>query len=351
MERSGPAFLVAALACACTAFAAAPAAPPSPAVPGPPLAAAAPAAPAPPAAPSPGELDARLQRARERLEAAAREVAALSIQAGEATGARVLFAGEIPRRAIIGVQVDPASGRDGARIAEVSPGGPAAAAGLRAGDVLQSIDGTDLRGRGDAARVLVERLHTADPGAGLGVKVLRDGVVREYEVTPRPSPPAFAGERFDVTMPRPGGLDGAGVFVGHGGFGGGDWPGEGGSVSGLELATVTPALGKYFGTSQGVLVLRAPRQETWRLQDGDVILAIDGREPTSGAHASRILRSYQAGERVKLRIMRERKALELAVAVPEADRLAGRRLRVIRMQGDGTPAGEPPGGRRLPLPQ
>jgi S1-C subfamily serine protease len=277
-------------------------------------------------------------------------VAALSLQSGESAGARVVFAGDAPRRAIIGVQVDPASGRDGARIVEVSPGGPAAAAGLRAGDVLQSIAGTDLRGRGDAARVLVERLREAEPGATLEVKVLRDGAVREFDLTPRRSPPMIAGGPFDVTMPR------AGVLLGHGGLAGpgeGDmeWPIEGRSVAGLELATVTPSLGKYFGASQGVLVLRAPRQEGWKLQDGDVILAIDGREPSSGAHASRILRSYQAGERLTLRVMRERKALDLAIAVPEVDRLVGRRLRVIRMPGDAPRPDERPAARDLPLPQ
>ena len=47
------------------------------------------------------------------------------------------------------------------------------------------------------------------------------------------------------------------------------------------------------------------------LEDGDVILAIDGRQPTSGSHATRILGSYQPAEKVTLRIVRERKTLEL----------------------------------------
>jgi len=61
-----------------------------------------------------------------------------------------------------------------------------------------------------------------------------------------------------------------------------------GSVAGMELATLTPQLGTYFGTDKGVLVLRAPKNATFNLQDGDVILSIDGRE----RRAARTPREY-----------------------------------------------------------
>lgn len=240
-----------------------------PAVPATPVAAAA------PAAASPVDVEVRLEQARQRLDTAAREVAELSMQSDGGPGTRFVFAGEPPRRAILGVQVDPASGRDGARIAQLSP-------------------------------------------------------------------VAFAAAPFQVALPPPGGVASP------------DWPGEGPSVTGLELATVTPTLGRYFGTDKGVLVLRAPRQDAWKLQEGDVILAIDGREPRSGAHASRILRTYQPGENLKLRVMRDRQALELAVAVPESGRIAGRHVQVIRTP-DGHDMPPPPEGaaapRRPPRPQ
>ncbi|HLG52995.1 MAG TPA: hypothetical protein VI339_03715, partial [Steroidobacteraceae bacterium] len=44
-----------------------------------------------------------------------------------------------------------------------------------------------------------------------------------------------------------------------------------------------------------------------------------GREPQSGPHAMRILRSYQPGETVELRILRDRKAQTLKAAVPERE--------------------------------
>ena len=44
----------------------------------------------------------------------------------------------------------------------------------------------------------------------------------------------------------------------------------------MELATISPQLGSYFGTDKGVLVVRAPTDGALKLEDGDVILAIDG---------------------------------------------------------------------------
>jgi C-terminal processing protease CtpA/Prc len=67
-----------------------------------------------------------------------------------------------------------------------------------------------------------------------------------------------------------------------------------------------------------VLVVRAPQDERLKLQDGDVILDIDGRLPTSVPHAVQILSSYPSGEKLKLHILRQQKRIELAVDVPEA---------------------------------
>lgn len=75
---------------------------------------------------------------------------------------------------------------------------------------------------------------------------------------------------------------------------GGGLRGVGALFEGMELAEISPGLGQYFGTNQGVLVIRVPRDgEFLKLQDGDVILSIDGRVPEDGSHAARILRSYR----------------------------------------------------------
>jgi hypothetical protein len=87
--------------------------------------------------------------------------------------------------------------------------------------------------------------------------------------------------------------------------------------NGLELASITPKLGAYFGASDGVLVVSAPENDSLKLEDGDVIQAIDGRKPSDGAHALRILRSYKSGEKLSLAVLRQRKPVTLAVTMPE----------------------------------
>ena len=66
-----------------------------------------------------------------------------------------------------------------------------------------------------------------------------------------------------------------------------------------------------------MLVVHAPENDSFKLEDGDVIQAIDGRKPSDGAHALRILRSYKSGEKLNLPVLRQRKPLTLAVTMPE----------------------------------
>jgi S1-C subfamily serine protease len=93
--------------------------------------------------------------------------------------------------------------------------------------------------------------------------------------------------------------------------------GPGAQFLGMELVTLTPKLGRYFGTDKGVLVVKAPRSAEFKLEEGDVIVDIDGRAPQNGAHAMRILRSYQGGEKVTLNILRDRKPVKLAATLPK----------------------------------
>ncbi|MFO1427277.1 MAG: PDZ domain-containing protein [Steroidobacteraceae bacterium] len=282
----------------------------------------------------PADVEARLEAARARLEAAAREVAELSADASATVIDRVIVYGGGPRRAIIGVQVDPASGREGARIAMVSPGGPAAEAGLKSGDVIVALGGTEFAGKDDPARLLVERMREAAPEEKLKAQVLREGKRQDFVITTRRAPqPTFNAPLAPMAPAAPlspDAPDAPGMPRGAFTMAFPDW-GQGG-IEGLELATLSPQLGRYFGAERGVLVLRAPETGPWKLQDGDVIQSIDGRVPSSGAHATRILRSYQAGEKLRMRVLRERKTLELEVEAPATEELFRRRTRVIHAQ-------------------
>jgi S1-C subfamily serine protease len=255
----------------------------------------------PDSAHSDADLDAQLAAARAKLEEAAHEVARLSTEASGTMIDRVMpyFAGG---RAIIGVQLEGAAG--GARVREVSPGGPAAEAGIKVGDLIVAVNGTELKDAAPARQV-VHIMRDVKPDTKVSVRVLRAGKARDFTVTARPGPGVFAA------FSGPPDLD-FGPF--------GELPETlmlHRPLTDMELATLTPRLGSYFGTDKGVLVVRAPADGALHLEDGDVILAIDGREPSSGSHATRILGSYQPGEKITLRIVRAHRTQELQGTLPE----------------------------------
>ena len=246
------------------------------------------------------DLDAQLAGARRRLEEAAHEVARLSAEMGGTVIDRVMPYVE-GGRAIIGVQIEAAPG--GARVREVSPGGPAAEAGIKVGDLIVAVNGTELKG-GEPARQVVHIMRDVRPDTKVSVRVQRDGKPRDFTLTARPGPGVFALRDLpDMDFGPPGELPGPLMLHRP--------------LTDMELATLTPRLGSYFGADKGVLVVRAPADGALHLEDGDVILAIDGREPSSGSHATRILGSYQPGEKITLRILRQHRTQELQATLPE----------------------------------
>jgi S1-C subfamily serine protease len=281
------------------------------------------------------DLETQLAAARQKLEAAARDVAQLSSQLGQSAMARVQ---SLRTRAVLGLQlqVDPSPKEQGATIMGVSPGGPAAEAGLVAGDVIVALNGEATVGP-NAPRQVVDRMASVKPDTKVTVKVVREGKLKEFQVTPRARfAEFFPGFNDPDSRPGPGGP------AGPGGPGAPNLPfvfGPRDAFDGMELADLSPGLGQYFGASQGVLVVRVPHDgESLKLQDGDVIQSIDGRTPENSSHATRILRSYQAGEKIHLKVLRQKKSLELEGALPERRRLGG--------PGPGPgpgPGGRPPG--------
>jgi S1-C subfamily serine protease len=208
------------------------------------------------------------------------------------------------------VQLDPEGGKEGARISEVSPGGAASDAGLHVGDVITSINGTDVKGD-DSARQVLRLMRDVAPESKVKVRVQREGKARDFVVTARAGT-LYMGKHDRPTPPPqdlPGFPPGDVVFAAPHMIQG--------PLGELELVTLTPQLGRYFGTEKGVLVVRAPKDAGFKLEDGDVILAVDGREPTSGSHATRILSSYQPGEKISIKVMRDHKPLSVETTLPE----------------------------------
>ncbi len=247
------------------------------------------------------DLEAQLAAARQKLEAAARDVAQLSSQLGRDAMVRVQ---SMRTRAVLGLQLqtEPSAKDQGATVMGVSPDGPAAEAGVATGDIIIAINGDATTGP-NATREVVEHMAAVKPDTKVALRIMRDGKVKEFQVTPRASFAAFVapfnGQQLEFNWMGPGGPGGP-------------------NFEGMELADLSPALGQYFGTSQGVLVVRVPHDGGFlKLQDGDVIQSIDGRIPENGSHATRILRSYQPGEKIRLKVMRQKKALELEGTLPE----------------------------------
>jgi membrane-associated protease RseP (regulator of RpoE activity) len=269
---------------------------------------------------------AKLAEARARLGEAAREVAELSTQLGREAmvgDERRTIVINSDRRAVLGVQIDNASDKAGARILHVSPGGPAEEAGLRDGDVIVSVDGKAIAGRDNAGRVLVDQMHGVKPDQKLKVRVLRAGKNKDFVVVARPM---MFENRVFMRGPEMGGPAGVGPMGGipmvreFRGF----FPGQ---FGGMELASLTPKLGAYFGTSEGVLVVQAPANDVLKLEDGDVIQSIDGRKIDDGAHAMRILRSYRSGEKLNLTVLRQRKPVTLTITMPDRPEFGGEDFR------------------------
>lgn len=271
-------------------------------------------------------LEQRHEESRRRLEESTREFAQLSSELGRNRYANTWGVVPLPR-SMLGVSIDSTSGRrDGALVQQVSPGGAAAEAGIRSGDLIVSLAGTDLTSDSNPGRALIDKMGQVAPDTKVQVGVMRDGKRMNFDVTTR-APTAVpemghlleqsrvlsdnirnnVGNRLRIVSPEAGVMrvEPLGVMLG-----------EAGRLGGMEFATISERLGGYFGVKSGVLVVRAGADAPFSLQDGDVILSVDGRTPTNAQHVGRILRSYQPGEKVKLRVQRDRKTLDLDVAAP-----------------------------------
>jgi len=267
-------------------------------------------------------MEERLKDAQQRMETAARDMAELSLSlSGGREGIDRQMKVMIMKRPMLGMAIDMNAGDadagKGVRVESVSPGGAAEAAGIRANDRIVALNGTALLGSGQksAPQQLRSIMKATKAGEPMAVEYRREGKSFKAQIVPKetvdwgqdldlpPLPEVFASD----------GPDGGALrrvmrfrFDKSGGFGA------------VEMVDLSPALGSYFGTDKGLLVVRAPGDQRLKLQDGDVLMDIDGRVPGSAAHALQILESYRSGETVRLHVLRQKQRLELSVEVPEA---------------------------------
>ena len=235
------------------------------------------------------------------------------------------------RRGRLGVTVNTradTSDAVGARIESITPGGPADRAGVRSGDIITRFNGTSLVANPQRNRIpegssfpgirLIELAAKLEPGDTVNVEYRRGKDRKTARIITSAEPDNVVLR----SMPGEGSTfyyrDAPKVLEGRR-FGPGEGPGSlglttpgfevffGSSLFDLELAPLNEDLGQYFGTSEGVLVIRTPKRGQLGLKGGDVITAVDGRKATNPSQLMRILRSYDRSESVKFDILRNRK--------------------------------------------
>ena len=227
---------------------------------------------------------------------------------------------------IVDMKADASGDKVGARIEGITPGGPAEDAGLKAGDVITRFNGTALAGvkpeeEGDSGpgMKLIELARKLEPGDTVQVEYRRGSDTRKATIVAEdlgdhtwtgtmmgPGMGEMGGqlERLREMMPKePGGFE---------------WT-FGSPWGGIEMVKLNPDLGDYFGTREGVLVVRAPEDSSLALKGGDVILTIGGRKPSSPEQAMRILGTYDEGESVTLDVLRKQKHVSVTWKVPNRE--------------------------------
>jgi len=203
----------------------------------------------------------------------------------------------------------------GARITAVTPNSPAEKAGLKSGDVITIFNGIRLAGVDNPSEEIVKQvMDNIEVGDTVSLEYRRG---KDRKTTTMVAADlgsggyayAFGDSGFAVAAPRfkmalPGMLE-----MGH--MGG--W-------MGVELVGLNKDLGEYFGATEGVLVVSAPRDSSLGLKGGDVILSIGGRPATSPSQAMRVLRSYERGETFEIQLLRQKKRITVTAKVPNTDR-------------------------------
>lgn len=238
--------------------------------------------------------------ARARLAAAAQELAA----------AAKTLPGAWPARAFLGILVANQD-EDGLHVAGTTPDSGAAAAGLKAKDIVVAINDESLLGSDRPLKVLHGVLESIDPGADVQLAVLRDGERHTFEVTTTPLSAERRlhdrlrwfrdGDDVDVDIDLPVFDAEAIILPGHS---------RDHRRDGLRLADIGEDLGEYFGVDAGVLVLDTPAKS--ELRPGDIIKRIDGAAVSSANDAYRLLRRLEQDAPAEVRRKNRKVTVEVA---------------------------------------
>jgi serine protease Do len=187
------------------------------------------------------------------------------------------------------------SGTQGALVAQVQPGSPAAKAGMKLGDVITAFDGHKVY----ASSELPPMVAMTAPGTEASVSLLRDGKPLTVKVK--------VGE-----MPRNG--------LSSEYLAGGPAASSGSSLLGLKVQDITSGMRQQLGyNGKGGVVITdvAGAAQMAGLSPGDVILRVGNRPVNSVAEFRRETAKVKPGSTVLLLVSHQGQNLFIAVSVPE----------------------------------
>lgn len=272
---------------------------------------------------------AQLEAARADMERATRRFVEMSQRLGMQTQ-EFRFEHPLAARPMLGVLLAPDADA-GVRIAGVTPGSAAEKAGLRSGDRLLAIDGHDVLGSNADLRVANARrlLGKLDARTPVRIAYLRDGRRATVSATPQreeriafwggvppvapiPPVPPEIDQRIQSEIVRI--APDARCAGEHCGL---PMLAEAFRWNGLNLASVDPQLGRYFGTDSGVLVL-STGPALAGLQPGDVLRSVDGKPVRTPRDAMAALDAHPAGTQVAVEYLRDRHGASTRITVPKA---------------------------------
>lgn len=258
----------------------------------------------------------------------------------------MVFSGFPPR---LGVLLgDPESDQSN-QVVGVTPGGGAEEAGIRKDDRLISVAGRNVT-ENTASRIR-EVLSDVKPGDTVDVVIQRgDGTELVMPVTVGSAlrDLSMLGERLAPMMQN---IERHIIQVSPGGEGMPmpPMPPMPPRLAGLghdtDLISNHAGLESYFGTADGVLVLRIADDNPLNLESGDVILSIDGEAVSRPVDLGRILLSREAGDQVTVEVMRNRLPTEVFGTIPDQPARApgARRVGMFRAHPEPPPAPPAPG--------
>ncbi|NYF88315.1 trypsin-like peptidase domain-containing protein [Tunturiibacter empetritectus] len=172
----------------------------------------------------------------------------------------------------------------GVIFSDVDAGGPAANAGIKAGDLVEKIDGVPI----DSFPKYTAFLYVHQRGAPLRVEILRGGKPVTLSVNPVDSLP-MVDSLSDLTNPKKDLIPSLGIFV-------------------IDLNDFIAAALPGLRSKRGVVVagvLAGEPATLATLEVGDVVRSLNGRELNSSEELRQQLANFKPGESVALEVERQ----------------------------------------------